>query len=150
MRSWLARRQRSPRAGACALLQARVERAGRRRAADQPIPPEERFWADHRRRFAALTPESHRGIGRACFESASRTDRRPEIGRPSLVRVGGHDREWLPGADLFAQTLPRVTCRTIPGAAHHPHQDNPEALLAAVEAHLADVERADREQGVSA
>jgi pimeloyl-ACP methyl ester carboxylesterase len=46
----------------------------------------------------------------------------------------------LPGAALFEQNLPQATRVTIPGAEHHPHQENPEAFLEAIERHLATVE----------
>lgn len=97
----------------------------------------ERYYAHHRRRHLAMTPESYREIGALFFESAPITDRLAEITLPTLVMVGALDLDWLPGADLLEQHLPSVTRRTVPDAEHHPHQENREAFLDALEAHLA-------------
>jgi pimeloyl-ACP methyl ester carboxylesterase len=102
----------------------------------------ERYFSHHRRRYRAMTAESYRGIGTAFFESDSLVARLPEVAMPALVLVGERDREWLPGADLFEQNLPEVRRLTIPGAEHHPHQENRQAFLAAVQDHLARVDGA--------
>jgi len=96
----------------------------------------ERYYAHHRRRHASMTPESYLGIGATFFESASIADRLTEVAHPALVLVGEQDLDWLPGADLFEQHLPAADRITIPGAEHHPHQENRDVFLEALEAHL--------------
>jgi len=56
--------------------------------------------------------------------------------------VGESDVDFLPGADLFEQHLPRVKRLTLPDAEHHPHQENPRAWFSAIETHLDDVGQA--------
>lgn len=101
----------------------------------------ERYYAHHRRRHLAMTPESYREIGATFFESTPLVDRLPAVAQPTLVMVGEQDVEWLPGADLFEQNLPAARRRTIPRAEHHPHQENTPAFLEALESHLAAVDR---------
>ncbi|MAG30813.1 MAG: hypothetical protein CL908_07990 [Deltaproteobacteria bacterium] len=122
-------------------LQALAERAARPVVSAQIAKWGERYWAHHRRRLGSMTPESYRGIGSAMFEGRSLVERLPEIDCPTLVIVGEMDLDWLPGADLFEQNLPRVERITLAGAEHHPHQENPAAWHAAIEAHLDRVAR---------
>jgi pimeloyl-ACP methyl ester carboxylesterase len=60
-----------------------------------------------------------------------------EIRCPVLVLVGAADGAFVAAADVLAKGIPGARHVVIPGAAHHPHRDNPSAWLAAVEAHLA-------------
>ena len=96
----------------------------------------ERYYAHHRRRHLAMTPESYLGIGTTFFESRPLTERLAELTLPALILVGEDDLDWLPGADLFEQHLPSARRVTIPGAEHHPHQENRDAFMEALEAHL--------------
>jgi pimeloyl-ACP methyl ester carboxylesterase len=120
-------------------LQVLMEKAGRADCSDTIATWGNRYWPHHQRRLCAMTPESFHGIGRAFFDSESLVDRLPEIMAPTLVMVGEFDSDFLPGADLFEAHLPNVTRVTLPGAEHHPHQENPSAWHAALETHLDDV-----------
>ena len=118
-------------------LQAILESVGRAESSPLIAARADDYWQHHARRFAAMTPASYGGFGSALFDSASLVPRLREILQPTLVLVGEHDHEWLPGADLFERHLPHVHRETLPGAGHHPHNENPEAFLSAVERHLA-------------
>ncbi len=117
-------------------LQELMEKAGRENCSDSIAGWGERYWLHHRRRLRAMTPESFHGIGSAFFDSDSLVARLPEIEAPTLVIVGEHDADFLPGTDLFAQHIRSATRVTIPGAEHHPHQENKQAWRKAVEDHL--------------
>jgi 2-succinyl-6-hydroxy-2,4-cyclohexadiene-1-carboxylate synthase len=96
----------------------------------------ERFWSHRARRFSAMSPAAYRGLGEAIFDSDSLVPRLWEVDLPALVLVGEEDADWREGAALFEAHLPRAIHRTIPGAEHHPHQENTEAWLEAVEEFL--------------
>jgi pimeloyl-ACP methyl ester carboxylesterase len=123
-------------------LQELMEKAGREDCSDTIERWSERYWPHHRRRLRSMTPDSFRGIGTAFFESQSLVDRLAEIKAPTLVMVGEADVDFLPGADLFEKNLPNVKRLTLADAEHHPHQENPKAWHAAIEAHLDGVQRA--------
>lgn len=101
----------------------------------------ERYYAHHRRRYRAMSAASYRAIGEAFFTSESLVARLGEIDVPTLVLVGEHDVDWLPGADAFEAGLRDVRRVTLTDAEHHPHQENREAFLAEVAAHLDAVSR---------
>ncbi len=117
-------------------LQEIMEKVGRLDVSETIAAWGERYWAHHRRRLCAMTPESFRGIGTMFFDSTSLVERLPEIDVPVRVMVGEFDEDWLPGADLFEAHLPRVERTTIPRAEHHPHQENPERWFESVTDHL--------------
>jgi pimeloyl-ACP methyl ester carboxylesterase len=117
-------------------LQELMEKASRRDCSDMIAGWGERYWLHHRRRLRAMTPQSFRGIGSAFFDSESLVHRLAEIEAPTLVIVGESDVDFVPGADLFEQHLPRVKRLTLPEAEHHPHQENPSAWFSAMETHL--------------
>ena len=120
-------------------LQELMEKAGRENCSDSIASWGERYWLHHRRRLRAMTPESFHGIGSAFFDSDSLVDRLQEIESPTLVIVGEHDADFLPGADLFARHIQDATRVTISDAEHHPHQENKQAWQEAVELHLANL-----------
>lgn len=120
-------------------LQELMEKAGRESRSDSIASWGERYWLHHRRRLRAMTPESFRGIGSAFFDSGSLVERLQEIEAPTLVLVGEHDADFIPGADLFEQHIRHATRVTIADAEHHPHQENKRAWQEAVEAHLDDL-----------
>jgi pimeloyl-ACP methyl ester carboxylesterase len=117
-------------------LQELMEKAGRRDCSPTLAGWGERYWSHHRRRLCAMTPESFEGVGTAFFDSDSLVDQLSKIEAPTLVLVGEHDLDFLPGAELFEANLPNVKRITLADAEHHPHQENPKAWFAAVEAHL--------------
>jgi pimeloyl-ACP methyl ester carboxylesterase len=117
-------------------LQELMEKSGRENCSDSIASWGERYWLHHRRRLRAMTPESFHGVGSAFFDSDSLVDRLAEIEAPTLVIVGEHDADFLPGADLFERHIQDATRVTIADAEHHPHQENKQAWKEAVEVHL--------------
>ncbi len=70
-------------------------------------------------------------------------DRLGEIGAPTLVVVGEHDRETpLSYAEALANGIPGAVLRIAPGAGHIANVEAPEAVNAALRAHLGAVEAA--------
>jgi pimeloyl-ACP methyl ester carboxylesterase len=126
-------------------LQALLEKVGRAETSPLVAARAEDYWRHHARRFDAMTPASYRGFGFALFESPSLVKRLSEIEQPTLVLVGEHDLEWLPGAGLFEANLPDVHRDTLPDAGHHPHNENPQAFLSAMERHLVGLDTASPE-----
>lgn len=127
-------------------LQALLEKVGRIDPSPSIARWGERYWAHQRRRFSAMTPESYRALGSAFFDSPSLVSRLREIRIDCLVLVGEFDRDWLPGADLFERNLPTVQRQTIADAEHHPHNENPEAFLAALGRHFESIDRPGRSE----
>ena len=123
-------------------LQVLMEKAGRRDCSATIAAWGERYWVHHRRRICAMTPESFRGVGTAFFDSESLVDRLGEIEASSLILVGELDADFLPGADLFEKHLRSARRATLPGAEHHPHQENTNAWFAEIERHLDEVDQA--------
>ena len=121
-------------------LQELTEKSGRPNASRCIRGWGERYWTHNRRRLLAMTPASYRGIGLELFDAPSQVARLGEISMPTLVLVGEDDTDFLPGADLFEAHLPNAKRLTIDRAEHHPHQENAEAFLAAMDEHLLRVE----------
>ncbi|HIF93882.1 MAG: alpha/beta hydrolase [Myxococcales bacterium] len=117
-------------------LQELMEKAARKNCSESIAGWGESYWLHHRRRLRAMTPASFRGAGEGFFDSGSLVDRLKEIEAPTLVLVGEHDTDFSPGADLFEQHIPNVTCRRLPDAEHHPHQENQPAWREVVEQHF--------------
>jgi 3-oxoadipate enol-lactonase len=70
-------------------------------------------------------------------------DRLGEIAAPTLVIVGEHDRETpLSYAEALANGIPGAVLRIAPGAGHIANVEAPEAVNAALRAHLDAVEAA--------
>ena len=117
-------------------LQELTEKAGRASASECIRSWGERYWAHHHRRLLVMTPESYRGIGMELFDAPSQVARLGELRIPTLVLVGEHDADFMPGADLFESHLPNARRLTLDRAEHHPHQENPAAFLDAMTAHF--------------
>ncbi|MFK7895891.1 MAG: alpha/beta fold hydrolase [Myxococcota bacterium] len=117
-------------------LQELTEKAGRVSPSETIRGWGERYWAHNLRRLTAMTPQSYRGIGTELFDAPSQVSRLADVDMPTLVLVGEHDGDFLPGADLFEKHLPNVQRRTLPNAEHHPHQENQDEFLAEMEAHF--------------
>jgi pimeloyl-ACP methyl ester carboxylesterase len=117
-------------------LQARAERAARRHP--DPIVERwgDRYWPHHRRRYRAMDAQAYAGLGRTMVRQQPVTARLGEIACPTLVLVGGHDAQFLPGADLLETHIPGARRITFDDAGHHPHQESREAFLEAMAAHL--------------
>jgi pimeloyl-ACP methyl ester carboxylesterase len=66
-----------------------------------------------------------------------------EIAAPTLVLVGEHDEETpLSYAEALAAGIPGATLQVIPGAGHISNLEAPDAVTAAMRAHLDAVEAA--------
>jgi pimeloyl-ACP methyl ester carboxylesterase len=117
-------------------LQEVIEKSGRANPSECIRAWGDRYWAHHRRRLLAMTPESYRGIGTELFDAPSLVQRLVELTMPTLVLVGEHDADFMPGADLFEQHLPDVRRLTLDRAEHHPHQENQAAFLDAMKVHF--------------
>lgn len=122
-------------------LQRRLEQSARQQPATRGAERHlarwaERYWSHHRRRYAAMDPEAYAGLGSALFAQASLLSRLGEIRCPTLVMVGEDDLAFLPGAEALAAGIPGAIQVTIPGAGHHPHQENRAAWLEALAMHL--------------
>jgi len=124
-------------------LQQILEKVGRDDSSPTVTASGDPHWMHHRRRFGAMTPESYRGLGTAFFDSDSLVGRLPEVEGPVLVLVGEFDVAWLPGADLFEQTFPDARRLTLANAEHHPHIENTQAFLTAIEEYLEAVDEAE-------
>jgi pimeloyl-ACP methyl ester carboxylesterase len=114
-------------------LQELIEKAARKNCSETIAGWGECYWLHHRRRLRAMTPASFRGAGEAFFDSDSMVHRLKEIEVPTLVLVGEHDTDFLPGADLFEKYIPNATRRTLSDAEHHPHHENQSAWQEVVE-----------------
>ncbi len=85
--------------------------------------------AAHMRR---ARPEGYMGVARAIAE----TDARPwlkHVAQPALVLCGEHD--GVTGMDvsrMLSENLKKATLRTIPGAGHAPHIEQPDLFAQAV------------------
>ncbi|MBW2230990.1 MAG: alpha/beta fold hydrolase [Deltaproteobacteria bacterium] len=117
-------------------LQRRAEAAGRSRVDPVIERWADLYWPHHARRYLAMDPAAYAGLGRAMVGQCSLTPRLGEIEVPTLILVGAHDSQFLPGADLLDQHLPAARRITFPEAGHHPHQESRVAFLAAVAEHL--------------
>jgi pimeloyl-ACP methyl ester carboxylesterase len=121
-------------------LQRRAEKLGRRRV--DPVIERwgDRYWPHHQRRYLAMDAAAYAGLGRAMVGQDPVTERLGEIEFPTLILVGAHDEQFLPGADLLEQNLPHARRVTLANAGHHPQQESRAAFLEAVAEHLSRVD----------
>jgi pimeloyl-ACP methyl ester carboxylesterase len=89
--------------------------------------------------FRALDPVAYGTLGIAMLDQAPLLDRLGEIRVPTTVLVGSGDANFLAPAHELATAIPGAQRVDIPDAAHQPQLENPDAWLAAIEAHLARV-----------
>jgi pimeloyl-ACP methyl ester carboxylesterase len=121
----------------------------RGRAADDPSRPEaERrlelemgaaFWERRRKRLVAMDPEAFAALALELVDHTPLTDRLSEIGCPTLVMVGEQDAGFVAPAEEMARGIPDARMVVIPGAAHSPQLENPDAWFTAIREHLARV-----------
>lgn len=128
--------------------------AMRARARNDPARPEpdrrleaewgEGYWRDWRLpNLRDMDPAAYGALGAAIFDQAPLGERVGAIRCPTLVLVGAEDLAFLAPADELEAAIPDARRITIPGAAHQPQLEAPDAWLAAVRAHLARVRSAD-------
>lgn len=89
--------------------------------------------------FRALDPVAYGAFGLAMLDQAPVLDRLGEIRVPTTVLVGSGDANFLAPAHELATGIPGAHRVEIPRAAHQPQFENPDAWVAAIEAHLARV-----------
>lgn len=78
-----------------------------------------------------------RGIGQAAYEPM--WGRLPELSMPVLVLCGERDELYRAHAERIASLIPNSVRRTIPGAGHSVHLEQPTATVAAVNEFLATI-----------
>jgi len=118
----------------------------RGRAADDPTRPDaerrmeremgEAYWQRRERRLVAMDPEAFAALALELVDAPPLTARLGEIRCPTLVMVGEQDVSFLSAADELASGIPGARRVTIPGAAHSPQLENPDAWIAAIRDHL--------------
>ena len=119
----------------------------RARAADDPERGEpdrrvertwgaERFWAWRTARVEATDPLAYEVLGAQMLDAPDLEPRLGGIAVPALVLVGAEDGPFLEPARVLAEGLPAARYVAIPGAAHQPQHESPQAWREAVLAHL--------------
>jgi pimeloyl-ACP methyl ester carboxylesterase len=88
----------------------------------------------------ALDPFALRELGRELFDYPSMLAALTGVTCQTTVIVGENDIGLRAGADDLARTIPGAALEVIAGAAHSPQVEQPDAWVAAVQAHLARVE----------
>ncbi|HYF45391.1 MAG TPA: alpha/beta hydrolase, partial [Acidimicrobiales bacterium] len=89
-------------------------------------------------KYGQLDVEAFSAFGEELGRYPSLVDRLGEIGCPTTVLVGEEDTALRGSADVLAERIPGAELVVLPGG-HSPQEDDPEAWLAAVEAHLSRV-----------
>ena len=92
-----------------------------------------------------LDPVAFVTLARALCSSPSVLDELAGLRTPTTVIVGEDDTHLRAASDEMASTIPGAVLEVIAGAAHIPHHEQPEAWLAAIEAHLDRAERGARQ-----
>jgi pimeloyl-ACP methyl ester carboxylesterase len=100
----------------------------------------EGYWSEWRLpNFRAMDPVAYGALGAALFEQDPLGARLAEVRLPTLVMVGAEDEGFLAAADELAAGIPGARRVTIAGAGHQPQLETPDAWLAAIRDHLAQV-----------
>jgi pimeloyl-ACP methyl ester carboxylesterase len=84
-----------------------------------------------------MDPVAFTELGEELLTYPSVLDRLATLDIPTTVIVGEKDAGLRPAADALAATIPGAAIVVVPGAAHSPQDENRDAWLTAVEAHLA-------------
>jgi pimeloyl-ACP methyl ester carboxylesterase len=93
--------------------------------------------ARQRTKLEQMDPVAFTELGEELLTYPSVLDRLATLEIPTTVIVGENDAGLRPAADALAATIPGAVLVVVPGAAHSPQDENRDAWLAAVEAHLA-------------
>jgi 3-oxoadipate enol-lactonase len=102
------------------------------------ITDEERLARGHKK-VSSMDVEAFAAFATELNSYASMLEELATIACPALVLVGENDTGLRGSADAMAERIPGATLAVIAGAGHSPQEDDPDAWLAAVEAHLARV-----------
>jgi pimeloyl-ACP methyl ester carboxylesterase len=113
-------------------------------ASNNPTLPEasrDRILDRLREKHASMDVEAFEALAGELHDYPPLLDRlRDELRIPVTVIVGEHDVPLRPAADALADAIPSAVLVVICDAAHSPQEENPEAWIAAVQAHLARVQ----------
>jgi pimeloyl-ACP methyl ester carboxylesterase len=93
--------------------------------------------ARQRTKLDQMDPVAFTELGEELLTYPSVLDRLATLDLPTTVIVGENDAGLRPAADALAATIPGAVLVVVPDAAHSPQDENRDAWLAAVEAHLA-------------
>ncbi len=96
----------------------------------------DRFWQRIETKLEQMDPEAFVHLGRSLGQHESAVPRLGEIACPTLVIVGAEDRPFLEPSEEMARAIADSTHVVVSDAAHSPQFENPDAWLAAIEAHL--------------
>ena len=121
-----------------------VSRAGAERDPNRPASVErciermgaELHWARIRAKFLAMDPLAFGALGTALVDDAGVAHRLGEIRCPTTVIVGAEDKPFRKPAEVLAAGIPGARQVVLAGGAHCPQLEDPDAWLAAVDAHL--------------
>jgi pimeloyl-ACP methyl ester carboxylesterase len=89
-----------------------------------------------RTKLAQMDPVAFTELGEALLTFPSMLDALGSLAVRTTVIVGENDTGLRPGADALARTIPGAHLVVIPAAAHSPQDENRDAWLAALAAHL--------------
>ena len=108
--------------------------------AGQMVAPEDerpRILERNRHKLTNMDPEAFRGLATALRTFEPLLDALPEVACTTTVIVGEHDVPLRGQAEAIAAAIPGAELVVIDGAAHCPQEERRDAMLAAVQGHLA-------------
>jgi pimeloyl-ACP methyl ester carboxylesterase len=120
MREGASKRDRGP-----GSAEASIERMGR-----------DVYFARIKRKLEQMDVEAFDFLGALVGDHESVSSRIGEIRAQTLVIVGEEDALFRPGSDELAKGIPNARLEIIPGAAHSPQLENPDAWFEIVTGHL--------------
>lgn len=103
----------------------------------QGRPDADRLVARVRRKVTAMDVEAFAGFGLAIRSAPGVTGQLGAIDLPTTVLVGEDDLGLRAASDVLAERIPGARLVVVPQAGHSPQEDQPDAWIDAVEAHLA-------------
>jgi pimeloyl-ACP methyl ester carboxylesterase len=92
--------------------------------------------ARQRTKLEQMDPVAFTGLGEELLTYPSVLEQLATLDLPTTVIVGENDSGLRAAADALGATIPRAELVVVPDAAHSPQDENRDAWLAAVEAHL--------------
>lgn len=92
--------------------------------------------ARQRTKLEQMDPVAFTELGEELLTYPSMLDQLATLAIPTTVIVGENDTGLRDAADALAATIPAARLDVVPNAAHSPQDENREAWLTAVEAHL--------------
>jgi pimeloyl-ACP methyl ester carboxylesterase len=101
----------------------------------------EAYWARIQAKLLAMDPVAFATLGPMLSEHARVADRLAELACPTLVIVGEEDAPFRAPSELLAKLIRGARHVVVPGAAHSPQLENPDAWLEAILEHLSESRR---------